>query len=151
MIVLTEIMECFFDITAETEKKCKPVLEICTNNNHYEIIESSCELKLCSNRTANLITKYPCGDDECYYDTNTGHTCVSENCTYSNLYGPNENGIYELRDCTDRNTTEGETIFPCGFGNNCVYDIDDSCGAKCSNEYHYESINGRCVLKTCSN
>jgi hypothetical protein len=43
------------------------------------------------------------------------------------------------------------SVFPCGFDYKCVLDDDNSsCVESCSNMNHYETVNGRCKLKSCS-
>jgi hypothetical protein len=40
--------------------------------------------------------------------------------------------------------------YPCGFDHKCFLEIDSKCKKSCSNDDHYEAINGICKLKHCN-
>jgi hypothetical protein len=109
-----------------------------------------CELKSCTDRTANSSTTNPCGPDLCYKDLGDENKCASMCYNLNHYFINSSTSSCELKNCTDR-TTNHSSINPCGVGkcyfdpqggNKCIYET-------CTSPNLYEAVNGTCIFSNC--
>jgi hypothetical protein len=128
----------------------KLIIGSCVNNNDYELTNSNCTLRECTDRSVNLTKEYPCGVGNCFLDAQLNKCTTS--CSNGNDYEINtEKKSCKLKDFITR-ISNGISKYGCGNETDgCVLDrFDDfKCNENCNDATYYKKENGICVKIEC--